>query len=81
VQRSHDIDQLRASLQQTSKQQLIVDAGSYVVMPGLVDNHIHINEPGNSTLNSFSFQSKEKTKGVVIVFFFDGRDFSGMGRF
>ena len=27
----------------------IVDAGNQVVMPGLVDNHVHINEPGNST--------------------------------
>lgn len=27
----------------------IIDAGNHVVMPGLVDNHVHINEPGNST--------------------------------
>ena len=26
----------------------IIDVGNYVLMPGLVDSHVHVNEPGRT---------------------------------
>jgi dihydroorotase-like cyclic amidohydrolase len=50
VKRSKDINELKSSIQQEQilGQSSLVDAKSFVVMPGLVDNHVHVNEPGNS---------------------------------
>ena len=31
----------------------LIDAGEAVVMPGLVDAHVHINEPGRTALGRF----------------------------
>nr|MBA2736650.1 allantoinase [Pyrinomonadaceae bacterium] len=35
-------------------QTLLVDAGDAVVMPGLVDAHVHVNEPGRTEWEGFT---------------------------
>ena len=31
-----------------AKASKIIDVGNYVLMPGLVDSHVHVNEPGRT---------------------------------
>lgn len=41
----------------------IVDASPYVIMPGLVDPHTHINEPGRSSWEGFEHASRAAAAG------------------
>jgi allantoinase len=45
----------------------IVDAGNQVVMPGLVDNHVHINEPGNTAWEGFETATRAAAAGGVTT--------------
>ena len=36
----------------------LVDAGDDVVMPGLVDTHVHLNEPGRTEWEGFHFGTR-----------------------
>ena len=41
----------------------VFDAGNSVVMPGLVDTHVHINEPGRTDWEGFETATKAAASG------------------
>ena len=41
----------------------LIDAGSAVVMPGLVDSHVHINDPGRSEWEGFETATRAAAAG------------------
>jgi len=43
------------------------DAGAFVVMPGLVDTHVHINEPGRTEWEGFSTATRAAAAGGVTT--------------
>jgi allantoinase len=43
------------------------DAGDFVVMPGLVDTHVHINEPGRADWEGFSSATRAAAAGGVTT--------------
>ncbi len=45
----------------------IVDAGDAVVMPGLVDSHVHVNEPGRSDWEGFSTATRAAAAGGITT--------------
>ncbi|MGI8783681.1 MAG: allantoinase AllB [Acidobacteriota bacterium] len=45
----------------------LMDAGSDVVMPGLVDTHVHINEPGRSDWEGFETATRAAAAGGVTT--------------
>ena len=44
-----------------------VDAGALVVMPGLVDTHVHINDPGRADWEGFEHATKAAAAGGVTT--------------
>ena len=44
-----------------------MDAGSFVVMPGLVDSHVHINEPGRTEWEGFATATRAAAAGGVTT--------------
>src|SRR5438445_4414869 len=45
----------------------VFDAGDSVVMPGLVDTHVHINEPGRTDWEGFSTATRAAAAGGVTT--------------
>jgi allantoinase len=45
----------------------VVDAGSAVVMPGLVDTHVHVNEPGRSDWEGFDTATRAAAAGGITT--------------
>jgi len=45
----------------------VVDAGKSVVMPGLVDTHVHINEPGRADWEGFETATRAAAAGGVTT--------------
>lgn len=45
----------------------VVDAGDSVVMPGLVDTHVHINEPGRTEWEGFQTATRAAAAGGVTT--------------
>ena len=45
----------------------IVDVGSDVVMPGLVDTHVHVNEPGRTEWEGFATATRAAAAGGVTT--------------
>ena len=45
----------------------IVDAGSHVVLPGLVDTHVHVNEPGRTDWEGFETATRAAAAGGVTT--------------
>ena len=45
----------------------ILDAGSLYVLPGLVDTHVHINDPGRTTWEGFESATKAAAAGGVTT--------------
>ncbi len=45
----------------------VIDAGSAVVMPGLVDTHVHINEPGRTDWEGFETATLAASAGGVTT--------------
>ena len=45
----------------------VVDAGNSVVMPGLVDTHVHINEPGRTDWEGFQSATRAAAAGGVTT--------------
>ena len=41
----------------------LVDAGEHVVLPGLVDSHVHVNEPGRSDWEGIETASRAAAAG------------------
>lgn len=45
----------------------IIDAGNLVVMPGLVDSHVHINEPGRTEWEGFETATRAAAAGGITT--------------
>src|SRR5437879_13382867 len=45
----------------------VFDAGNSVVMPGLVDTHVHINEPGRTEWEGFASATRAAAAGGVTT--------------
>ena len=45
----------------------LIDAGEAVVMPGLVDAHVHINEPGRTAWEGFTTATRAAAAGGVTT--------------
>ena len=45
----------------------IIEAGQHVVMPGLVDTHVHINEPGRTDWEGFATATRAAAAGGVTT--------------
>lgn len=45
----------------------VVDAGDLVVMPGLVDTHVHINEPGRTAWEGFATATRAAAAGGITT--------------
>lgn len=45
----------------------LVDAGNLVVMPGLVDTHVHVNEPGRTDWEGFETATRAAAAGGVTT--------------
>jgi allantoinase len=44
-----------------------VDAGSHVVLPGLVDTHVHVNDPGRANWEGFEHATRAAAAGGVTT--------------
>lgn len=47
----------------------VVDAGDCVVLPGLVDTHVHVNEPGRTEWEGFATATRAAAAGGVTTLF------------
>jgi allantoinase len=47
----------------------LIDAGESVVMPGLVDTHVHVNEPGRTHWEGFETATRAAAAGGVTTIF------------
>src|SRR5215831_652341 len=45
----------------------IVDAGTSVVIPGLVDSHVHVNEPGRTEWEGFDTATRAAAAGGITT--------------
>lgn len=45
----------------------VIDAGSLVVLPGLVDTHVHINDPGRADWEGFAHATRAAAAGGVTT--------------
>jgi allantoinase len=45
----------------------LVDAGDAVVMPGLVDAHVHVNEPGRTEWEGFATATRAAAAGGITT--------------
>src|SRR6185437_13832180 len=45
----------------------IIDAGNHVVMPGLVDSHVHVNEPGRTHWEGFTTATQAAAAGGITT--------------
>src|SRR3712207_9552120 len=45
----------------------LVEAGEAVVLPGLVDSHVHVNEPGRTRWEGFASATKAAAAGGVTT--------------
>jgi allantoinase len=45
----------------------IIDAGGLVVMPGIVDTHVHINEPGRTAWEGFASATRAAAAGGITT--------------
>ena len=60
IQRVAGYDQVPAGAQ-------VVEAGAAVVMPGLVDTHVHVNEPGRTEWEGFDSATRAAAAGGVTT--------------
>src|SRR5918994_6867943 len=44
-----------------------IDAGEHVVIPGLVDTHVHVNEPGRTEWEGFESATRAAAAGGVTT--------------
>ena len=45
----------------------MTDFGRLVVMPGLVDSHVHVNEPGRTEWEGFSSATRAAAAGGITT--------------
>jgi allantoinase len=50
-------------------QAAVIDAGDDIVMPGLVDTHVHVNEPGRTEWEGFASATRSAAAGGVTTLF------------
>ncbi len=46
---------------------LVIDAGDHLVMPGVVDSHVHVNEPGRTEWEGFTTATRAAVAGGVTT--------------
>src|SRR6188508_412627 len=46
---------------------LTIDAGNDVVMPGIIDPHVHINEPGRTEWEGFNTATRAAAAGGITT--------------
>ena len=61
------INPYAGSLNDGAASPLLIDAGSAVVMPGLVDTHVHINDPGRADWEGFETATLAAAAGGWIL--------------
>ncbi len=44
-----------------------IEAGESLIMPGLIDSHVHINEPGRTDLEGFESMTKAAAAGGITT--------------
>jgi allantoinase len=54
-------------MHETAPGAAVVDAGDLVVMPGLVDTHVHVNEPGRTDWEGFETATRAAAAGGVTT--------------
>jgi allantoinase len=52
----------------TSNHKAVYDAGSHFLVPGLVDSHVHVNEPGRTEWEGFASATKAAAAGGITCF-------------
>lgn len=57
------------SLDELPRGATVLDVGSKVVMPGLVDTHVHVNEPGRTEWEGFETATKAAAAGGITTLF------------
>ena len=45
----------------------VVDVGDDILMPGLVDSHVHINEPGRTDWEGFRTATRQMEHSTAVV--------------
>jgi allantoinase len=60
------IEAVRPSDENTSEYE-VLDAGGAVVMPGVVDTHVHVNEPGRTEWEGFATATRAAAAGGVTT--------------
>ena len=45
----------------------VIDAGELVVMPGVVDSHVHVNEPGRTDWEGFATATQAAASGGITT--------------
>ncbi len=48
-----------------SNHKAVYDAGSHFLLPGLVDSHVHVNEPGRTEWEGFASATKAAAAGGI----------------
>src|SRR5690349_2426637 len=54
-------------LDETGPRANVIDAGDLIVMPGLVDTHVHVNEPGRTDWEGFETATRAAAAGGVTT--------------
>ena len=45
----------------------VLDAGDLVIMPGVVDSHVHVNEPGRTEWEGFATATQAAAAGGITT--------------
>ena len=45
----------------------LLDAGDLVIMPGVVDSHVHVNEPGRTDWEGFATATQAAAAGGITT--------------
>ena len=45
----------------------VLDAGDLVIMPGVVDSHVHVNEPGRTDWEGFATATQAAASGGITT--------------
>ena len=51
----------------TSLLRQVIDAGDLVIMPGVVDSHVHLNEPGRTDWEGFLTATRAAAAGGITT--------------
>src|SRR6188474_3235901 len=54
-------------LDETRPGAAVVDAGDLIILPGLVDTHVHVNEPGRTDWEGFESATRSAAAGGVTT--------------